>query len=104
MRGRRSIEVEHGPHVECRPDPEAAPQRRRRTKDDYMMFVFGDSFVDAGNSPTTTDKTAGRSSRQWFYPYGSSDSAHGNRATGRLSNGLMQSDFLGTCVCVPACC
>ncbi|CAN6330178.1 unnamed protein product [Urochloa humidicola] len=69
---------------------ESRPVRRR--KDDSMMFVFGDSFVDAGNRPPTTDKT-GRS-RQWFYPYGSSDSAHANRATGRLSNGLVQSDIL----------
>jgi len=35
-------------------------------------------------------------SRAWFYPYGISDSAHGNRPTGRVSDGMVQSDILGT--------
>ena len=41
-----------------------------------MLFVFGDSFVDVGNSspPPMADKSM--SSRQWFYPFGSSDEAH----------------------------
>ena len=73
-------------HVECR-------RHRERRRKDYTLFVFGDSFVDAGNLP----KSSGRSrvSRGWYYPYGSSDSSHGNQATGRLSDGLVQSDFLG---------
>ncbi|XP_066340662.1 GDSL esterase/lipase At5g03610-like [Miscanthus floridulus] len=72
-------------HVECR-------RHRERRRKDYTLFVFGDSFVDAGNLP----KSSGRSrvSRGWYYPYGSSDSSHGNQATGRLSDGLVQSDFL----------
>ncbi|CAL4895085.1 unnamed protein product [Urochloa decumbens] len=53
---------------------EARPHRERSK--DYMLFVFGDSFVDAGNLPRTSEKTA--MSRSWFYPYGMSDSDHGN--------------------------
>lgn len=59
-----------------------------------MLFVFGDSFVDAGNLAPTSEKS--EKSRQWFYPYGISDSAHHNNPTGRVSDGLVQSDFLGT--------
>ncbi|CAN6336684.1 unnamed protein product [Urochloa humidicola] len=69
---------------------EARPHRERSK--DYMLFVFGDSFADAGNLPRTSEKTA--MSRSWFYPYGMSDSDHGNRPTGRVSDGLVQSDFL----------
>ncbi|WVZ54859.1 hypothetical protein U9M48_005603 [Paspalum notatum var. saurae] len=69
----------------------ARPHRERHT-DDYTMFVFGDSFVDAGNRPRTSEKTV--LSRAWFYPYGMSDSSHRNRATGRVSDGLVQSDIL----------
>ena len=60
-----------------------------------MLFVFGDSFVDVGNSspPPMADKSM--SSRQWFYPFGSSDEAHHNNATGRFSDGLVQADFMG---------
>ena len=62
----------------------------------YLLVpeVFGDSFVDAGNLPRTSEKTV--MSRAWFYPYGISDSAHGNRPTGRVSDGMVQSDILGT--------
>ncbi|RLM84831.1 hypothetical protein C2845_PM04G06560 [Panicum miliaceum] len=78
----------NGAHeAECRPH-----RGHRHRRDDCTMFVFGDSLVDAGNRPPTAEKTW--SSREWFYPYGSSDSAHGNRATGRSSDGLVQSDFL----------
>ncbi|OEL20384.1 GDSL esterase/lipase [Dichanthelium oligosanthes] len=56
-----------------------------------MLFVFGDSFVDAGNLPKSAKSVT---SRGWYYPYGSSDSAHRNTATGRLSDGLVQSDYL----------
>ncbi|KAG0528433.1 hypothetical protein BDA96_05G011200 [Sorghum bicolor] len=59
-----------------------------------MLFVFGDTFVDAGNLAPTSEKS--KASRQWFYPYGRSDSAHHNNPTGRVSDGLVQSDFLGT--------
>ncbi|CAL4906704.1 unnamed protein product [Urochloa decumbens] len=72
-----------GHHVEAR--------RHRERRKDYMLFVLGDSFVDAGNLPRSAKSKA---SRGWYYPYGSSDSAHGNAATGRLSDGLVQSDFL----------
>jgi hypothetical protein len=72
----------------CRRHPD------HRHQDDQMLFVFGDSFVDAGNLAPRSEKSA--ASRQWFYPYGSSDSAHHNNPTGRFSDGLVQSDFLGT--------
>ncbi|KAG2598254.1 hypothetical protein PVAP13_5KG367014 [Panicum virgatum] len=70
-------------HVEAR--------RHRERRQDRTLFVFGDSFVDAGNLPRSAKS---RASRGWYYPYGSSDSAHRNRATGRLSDDLVQSDFL----------
>ncbi|KAL6871048.1 hypothetical protein ACP4OV_014896 [Aristida adscensionis] len=63
------------------------PERHRQHK----LFVFGDSFVDAGNLPASQ---MGVMTRGWFYPYGSSDAGHDNRATGRLSDGMLQSDFL----------
>ena len=58
-----------GGPAECRP-------YRRDRQQDRMLFVFGDSFVDVGSSspPPTADKSM--SSRQWFYPFGSSDEAH----------------------------
>lgn len=59
-----------------------------------MLFVFGDSFVDAGGRPQTSERSM--MSRAWFYPYGISDSVHGKRATGRVSDGMVQSDILGT--------
>ncbi|XP_025805386.1 GDSL esterase/lipase At5g03610-like [Panicum hallii] len=71
-------------HVEAR--------RHRERRKEYMLLVFGDSFADAGNRLMRSAKS--RASRGWYYPYGSSDSAHRNRATGRLSDGLVQSDFL----------
>ncbi|CAO1943674.1 unnamed protein product [Urochloa humidicola] len=70
---------------------EARRHRERRNKD-YMLFVLGDSFVGAGNNLPRPANS--RLTRGWYYPYGSSDSAHGNRATGRFSDGLVQSDFL----------
>jgi hypothetical protein len=78
----------HVAGVECRRHPD-------HRVEDHMLFVFGDSFVDAGNLPRSAKS---RTSRGWYYPYGSSDSAHRNAATGRLSDGLVQSDFLGTYV------
>ncbi|CAN6362049.1 unnamed protein product [Urochloa humidicola] len=79
----------NGGGVECRRHPDHDGQHRNK---DRMLLVFGDSFVDVGNRPPTADKKMG--SRQWFYPYGSSDSAHNNNATGRFSDGLVQSDFM----------
>ncbi|CAL4904599.1 unnamed protein product [Urochloa decumbens] len=70
--------------VECRPHPEHG----HRNKKDRMLFVFGDSFVDAGNRPPS------QTGPQWSYPYGISDSAHHKNPTGRFSDGLVQSDFL----------
>ncbi|CAL4897233.1 unnamed protein product [Urochloa decumbens] len=70
--------------VECRPHPEHG----HRNNKDRMLFVFGDSFVDAGNRPPS------QTGPQWSYPYGISDSAHHKNPTGRFSDGLVQSDFL----------
>ncbi|CAM0152211.1 unnamed protein product [Urochloa decumbens] len=67
-------------------------RRHRERSKDYMLFVFGDSFADVGNRPRTSQRTA--MSRAWFYPYGMSDSDHGNRPTGRVSDGMVQSDIL----------
>ncbi|KAJ1266585.1 hypothetical protein BS78_08G163600 [Paspalum vaginatum] len=77
----------HGHHVECR-----RHRSEQKTKD-YMLLVFGDSSVDVGNLRKSSEKS--RATRAWYSPYGSSDSAHGNSPTGRLSDGLVQSDYLG---------
>ncbi|TVU37425.1 hypothetical protein EJB05_10739 [Eragrostis curvula] len=65
--------------------------RSHRRHRSYKMFVFGDSFVDVGNVPSSWNNLT---SRGWNYPYGSSDSAHNYRATGRFSDGMVQADFV----------
>ena len=57
------------------------------------LFVFGDSFADAGNTPKGP---LGLNTRGWYEPCGVSDARHGNKPTGRCSDGMVQSDFLGT--------
>ena len=59
----------------------------------YKLFVFGDSFADAGNLPKGDLKWE---TRGWYEPSGMSDDDHDNKPTGRCSDGLVQSDFLGT--------
>ena len=70
--------------------------RRRRHDNDgkslNKLFVFGGSMVEAGNRRKAP---LNGTSRGWYYPYGSSDSLHSNKATGRFSDGLVQSDYLG---------
>ena len=72
-------------HVEAR--------RHRERRKDYMLLVFGDSFADAGN---TLKGPLGLNTRGWYEPCGVSDARHGNKPTGRCSDGMVQSDFLGT--------
>ncbi|KAK3139224.1 hypothetical protein QOZ80_5AG0379810 [Eleusine coracana subsp. coracana] len=74
------IVLNGGHHVEGR--------RSHHPKQPPMLLVFGDSFVDAGNIPKTAMSVV---SRGWHYPYGMSSK---NRATGRLSDGKVQSDFV----------
>ncbi|TVU38328.1 hypothetical protein EJB05_11691 [Eragrostis curvula] len=63
----------------------------RRQASSYKLFVFGDTFVDNGN----TDKQALTWwTRNWYKPYGVSDANHDNSPTGRFSDGKVQSDFL----------
>lgn len=64
------------------------------SKKQYKLFVFGDSFADNGNYPLAD---LSEDTRAWYYPYGSSDYDHGASASGRFSDGMVQSDFLGTC-------
>ncbi|XP_062183347.1 GDSL esterase/lipase At5g03610-like [Phragmites australis] len=85
MAGRTSAALS-GAHVKSR---RQGPSVQRWN---YKLFVFGDSFADTGNHLPTSQKSL--MSREWYYPYNSSDSAHGNRAAGRFSDGLIQSDFL----------
>ncbi|KAL6641891.1 hypothetical protein ACP70R_020072 [Stipagrostis hirtigluma subsp. patula] len=79
--------VSGAPEVQSRRHSGHPQQRHYRP-----LFVFGDSFVDAGN----VDPVPKRSviTRGWYYPYGSSDTANNNDATGRLSDGLVQSDLV----------
>ena len=57
------------------------------------LFVFGDSFADTGNHPKGDLQWE---TRGWYEPSGMSDDDHDNKPTGRCSDGLVQSDFLGT--------
>jgi hypothetical protein len=62
------------------------------------MFLFGDSFVDTGNHPRGAQGF--EMTRQWYYPYGISykkDDGSGAQAnaTGRFSDFMVQSDFVG---------
>jgi len=54
------------------------------------LFVFGDSIVDTGNNNYIN--TIAKCN---FLPYGK-DFGAGNQPTGRFSNGLTPSDFIGT--------
>ncbi|KAK3127457.1 hypothetical protein QOZ80_7AG0573590 [Eleusine coracana subsp. coracana] len=72
-------------HVECRRHGGASTTKQ------YKLFVFGDSFADNGNYPLAD---LAEDTRAWYYPYGSSDYDHGASASGRFSDGMVQSDFL----------
>ncbi|GJN11300.1 hypothetical protein PR202_ga29480 [Eleusine coracana subsp. coracana] len=74
-------------HVECRRHGGASTTKQ------YKLFVFGDSFADNGKLPLAD---LAEDTRAWYYPYGSSDYDHGASASGRFSDGMVQSDFLGT--------
>ena len=73
---------------------EHSDRRRRRNNDSNLnkLFVFGGSMVDNGNHQKSELSAL---SRGWYRRYGTSDSVHNNKATGRLSDGLMQADYLG---------
>jgi hypothetical protein len=62
----------------------------------YNIFAFGDSFADVGNTP----ENKGQVSRAWGYPYGYNHKDYNGRTdgfpTGRFSDYMIQSDFLGT--------
>ncbi|XP_062190027.1 GDSL esterase/lipase At5g03610-like [Phragmites australis] len=73
----------HATHVESR--------RRHSDQRSFKLFVFGDSFADNGN--LKKDELS-KTTRDWYYPYGISDSDHDNQPTGRFSDGLVQSDFI----------
>ena len=54
------------------------------------VFVYGDSILDTGNNDYI--RTIAKCN---FKPYGK-DFGKGNQPTGRFSNGLIPSDFIGT--------
>ncbi|KAL6838903.1 hypothetical protein ACP4OV_031339 [Aristida adscensionis] len=58
----------------------------------FKFFVFGDSYADTGNEPKSSELT-GRT-HGWYYPYGCTDDAHDRQPTDRLSNGLIEPDFI----------
>ncbi|KAJ1287377.1 hypothetical protein BS78_02G005500 [Paspalum vaginatum] len=66
------------------------PDNKKRST--HKLFVFGDEAADNGN--VDSDPRLGFPSRGWRYPFGSSDKVHGRKPTGRLSDGLVQSDFV----------
>ncbi|GJN32803.1 hypothetical protein PR202_gb21333 [Eleusine coracana subsp. coracana] len=75
-------------HVECRRHGDSGGASKTKQ---YKLFVFGDSFADNGNYPLADLAV---DTRAWYYPYGSSDYDHGASASGRFSDGMVQSDFL----------
>ena len=80
----------------CRCDGDGDGDSDDTDKPSYdKLFVFGDSFADAGNLPKGDLKWE---TRGWYEPSGMSDADHDNKPTGRSSDGLVQSDFLGTYV------
>ena len=74
--------------MESRRHGDSSPSERQ-----YKLFVFGDEYADTGNYPVA-DLT--KTTRAWYYPYGSNDKDHGATPTGRFSNGLVLPDFVGT--------
>ncbi|KAG2637839.1 hypothetical protein PVAP13_2NG548000 [Panicum virgatum] len=80
--------------LRCRCDGDGDGDSDDTDKPSYdKLFVFGDSFADAGNLPKGDLKWE---TRGWYEPSGMSDADHDNKPTGRSSDGLVQSDFLGT--------
>ncbi|GJN32793.1 hypothetical protein PR202_gb21323 [Eleusine coracana subsp. coracana] len=63
----------------------------REKQPSYKLFVFGDTFVDNGN---TDKEELTQWTRNWYSPYGVSDSNHRRKPTGRFSDGKVQSDFI----------
>lgn len=76
--------------VECRRHGDSGDSARQ-----YKLFVFGDDYADTGNYPLAD---LSKTTRAWYYPYGSNDKDHGMSASGRFSNGLVLPDFIGTYV------
>jgi len=74
--------------VDCRRHGDSDSDRQ------YKLFVFGDDYADTGNYPLAD---LSKTTRAWYYPYGSNDKDHGMSASGRFSNGLVLPDFIGTC-------
>ncbi|CAM0958281.1 unnamed protein product [Alopecurus aequalis] len=58
----------------------------------FTMFMFGDSFVDTGNLPSTGNRSA--LSRQWHWPYGTYNKGRSGNPLGRFSNYFVQSDVI----------
>ncbi|XP_051186189.1 GDSL esterase/lipase At5g03600-like [Lolium perenne] len=66
------------------------------------LYAFGDSFVDTGNLQRSPE--LGATTRQWYFPYGvSNDQATTDeeKATGRFSDYLVQSDFIAKMMGLP---
>lgn len=74
--------------MECRRHGDSGDSARQ-----YKLFVFGDDYADTGNYPLAD---LSKTTRAWYYPYGSNDKDHGMSASGRFSNGLVLPDFIGT--------
>ncbi|PWZ36881.1 GDSL esterase/lipase [Zea mays] len=72
--------------VECRRHGDSGDSARQ-----YKLFVFGDDYADTGNYPLAD---LSKTTRAWYYPYGSNDKDHGMSASGRFSNGLVLPDFI----------
>lgn len=54
------------------------------------LFIFGDSFLDAGNNNYINTSTLDQAN---FWPYGET---YFRRPTGRFSDGRLVPDFIGT--------
>lgn len=63
--------------------------RSERPRKNVALFVFGDSFLDAGNNNYINTTTLDQAN---FWPYGET---YFKFPTGRFSDGRLMSDFIG---------
>lgn len=55
-----------------------------------LLFAFGDSYADVGNTPRTGPNTG----KGWIYPYGITWPNTNGPPAGRFSDGKVQTDWI----------
>lgn len=62
-----------------------------------LLFAFGDSYADVGNTP----KTGPNAGKNWIYPYGITWPNKNGPPAGRFSDGKTQTDWIKDLVSLP---